>query len=168
MPLQAQADQDLVFIVASSQNPSAKVDQDAAFIIAQRLVPATIFTFANQDLVFLVAQRVVAFVQITGQFQDITGQPIANGYLEVKLSANAQASVGGNQLTLQTMRFPLDNNGNILNMCLWANNTISPANTFYKVQGFTSAGLQFWKTPYKQMVIPKGPGVQSISDVLTD
>jgi len=167
MTVVAQVDQELVFAIAGG-NPSANCDQDLTFLVAQRLVPATIYTFADRDLVFLVVQRAVPFVQIVGQFQDIVGQPIANGYLEVKLSANVQESINNTQITAQTTRFPLDNNGNIVNMFLWANNVLSPTNTFYKVQGFTSDGTQFWKTQPKQMVIPKGPGIQNINDVLTD
>jgi hypothetical protein len=42
--LQAECDQDLAFQIVSG-SPSAEVDQDLAFIVAQRLVPATIYTY---------------------------------------------------------------------------------------------------------------------------
>lgn len=168
MTLLAQADQDLAFPVFAGGNPSAKADQDFAVIVAQRLVPATIFTFADQDLCFAVAQRVVPFIQIVGQFRDILGSPISNGYLEVSLSANAQVSTNNSaQLTMQSMRFPLDNNGN-LSMFLWANDVLLPDNTFYNISGFTSTGVQFWRGQPKKMVILKGLGVQNIKNVLTD
>jgi hypothetical protein len=165
MTLLAQCDQDLVFPVVVG-NPAAHSDQDLTFLIAQRLVPATIYTYADRELIFPVVQRFATIIQIVGSFQDICGNPISNGYLQVKLSTNANS--GGNQITIQSKKFQLDNHGNIINMVLRANNSLSPRNTFYQVEGFTNEGLQFWQTQPKQMIIPAGPVVQNINSVLID
>ena len=113
--LQAECDQDLAFQLVSG-SPSANVDQDAVFIVAQRLVPATIYTFLDQDLVFAVVHRIVDLVQLVGGgYQDFLGHPLANGYLMMKINNPVEIYTAGTEVIEGSdlyFKITLDANGN--------------------------------------------------------
>ena len=97
-----------------------------------------------------------------GAFQDIEGSPLANGYLDCELSHDEQETstspfaqvVGGLK-----RRIFLDNNGNaVTGSQLWANDVMSPANSYYIVKAYRSDGTLAWKAPqYWQIASSPSP-----------
>lgn len=157
MPLQAQADQDLLFQLVSG-SPSANVDQDAVFIVAQRLVPATIYTFVDQDLIFAVSQRFFPLVQlIGGGFQDFLGNPLANGYLKMSVNNPVEVYTAGHEVVEgNDIKFTikLDSNGNVSQspaQYVYSNTILSPTceyvYTAYAADGTTASAPQIVTVP---------------------
>jgi hypothetical protein len=92
---------------------------------------------------------------INGQFQDVQGNPLANGYLTMKLSADEEVNdsliCSGVEIYIQ-----LDANGNcVAGQYVWGNDVMSPVNSFYKVTGYTVQG-QIAFGPNNQQVIGSG------------
>jgi hypothetical protein len=143
MPLQAQADQDLVFLVAGG-NPPARCDQDLTFIIAQRLVPATITTLADQELVFAIAQRVVPLVELVGGgYQDFLGHPLASGYLNMRMNPDLEVYTNGDEVIEGGISFTirLDASGNcVAGQFVYANSVLLPTGSAYTIQAFAADG----------------------------
>lgn len=87
-------------------------------------------------------------VQITGgSFQDPRGAPLASGYLLFKLSQDAQVNGSEEVSSGETLKVPLDANGNIVTspiQSLWPNDVLLPANTFYMVSAYTAQGQLVW------------------------
>jgi hypothetical protein len=181
MPLQAQADQDLSFLIARSlpiakvdqdlaftivagHLPTAKVDQDLTFIVAQRLSPALIVTYADQDLSFPVIQRPVGLRQIIGKFQDPSGKPIANGVLRLRLNVDGAYFLTGRRKQVvagRTVIIPLDDAGNIQpNTYVWANGNLNPGGTVYFAEVETAQGQRCWRSEFS---IPSGIGAYSVT-----
>ena len=86
---------------------------------------------------------------IGGNFQDANGNPLAFGYLTLKLSQDGNVAGVGNICSGVTITIQLDVNGNVgsstsptpvANQYVWANSNISPINTYYKVTGYTQEG----------------------------
>lgn len=88
--------------------------------------------------------------QLTGGgFQDGEGNPLALGYLKMKLSQDASVSGVGNICSGLEITIQLDVNGNVVaspTQSVWANTggVLAPINTFYKVTGYTAAGQRAW------------------------
>lgn len=92
--------------------------------------------------------------QITGGgFQTPSGEPLAFGYLLMRL--NTDATTGVDQICAgRIVNIPLDAFGNILGTILiWPNDILSPANTVYVTQAFSAAGLKVWES---ELSIPSG------------
>jgi hypothetical protein len=91
---------------------------------------------------------------VGGAFQDFEGSVLANGYLTMQLSHDAQESVGPGQVVAGYPRHvPLDANGNIAGTVLvWPNDQLDPANTFYIINAFRHDGVLAW-----------GPQFQTVS-----
>jgi hypothetical protein len=90
---------------------------------------------------------------IGGSFQDAEGNLLENGYLELKLSQDGSVAGIGNICSGIKITIQLDSQGNTAsststpaapNQYVWANGSIAPINTFYKVTGYTSAGQKAW------------------------
>ena len=84
-----------------------------------------------------------------GAFQDSEGNPLALGYLKMKLSQDASVSGVGNICSGLEITIQLDVNGNVVAspaQSVWANTggVLAPINTFYKVTGYTAAGQRAW------------------------
>jgi hypothetical protein len=80
-----------------------------------------------------------------GAFQDSEGNPLALGYLTMKLSQDAAVSGVGVICSGIEITINLDVNGNVVAspaQSVWANTggVLSPVNTFYKVTGYTAKG----------------------------
>jgi hypothetical protein len=98
-------------------------------------------------------------VQLTGgAFQDSEGNVLANGYLRLYL--NQDASVTGTATVCSGIyvQIALDSNGNISaspTQSVWGNDQLSPANTYYRVYGYTASAQLAWG-PNNQQVIGNG------------
>jgi hypothetical protein len=84
-----------------------------------------------------------------GAFQDGEGNPLALGYLTMKLNQDASVSGVGNICSGIEIMIQLDVNGNVVaspTQSVWANTggVLAPINTFYKVTGYTAAGQRAW------------------------
>ncbi|MGA7401143.1 MAG: hypothetical protein WBW38_14045 [Candidatus Sulfotelmatobacter sp.] len=91
---------------------------------------------------------------IGGNFQDFEGNVLANGYLTMQLSHDAEESVGPGQVVAGfPRRVPLDANGNIAGtVLLWPNDQLNPANTYYIVNAYRHDGTLAWAAPQFQTV----------------
>jgi len=91
-------------------------------------------------------------------FQFPNGQPVANGYIVVRLSADGASSDGQIYSQIGT-RLLLDENGNIIGDGGFTPNTdITPANTSYLVTAYSATG-QFVLGPVAVTVDP-GVGLE--------
>lgn len=83
---------------------------------------------------------------IEGHFQDVEGNPLANGYLIMHLSQDAQARTELGQVSAGIkIKVPLDVNGNVSGTVLvWPNDALNPDGTYYIVNGYTSEGQLAW------------------------
>lgn len=88
----------------------------------------------------------MAIHQITASqgFQDAQGNVLANGTLILRLNQPATAtSAGGGQVDTADIVLVLDANGKITGqpVSLWANDQLTPSNTFYTARVFNANGL---------------------------
>jgi hypothetical protein len=92
-----------------------------------------------------------------GNFQDLSGNPLANGYLTFRL--NTDAAILGNSSNVQVSagvitRVTLDSNGNVSGVVpVWPNDILTPSNTVYIVKAYSAAGELCWSS---ENVIPSG------------
>jgi hypothetical protein len=108
----------------------------------------------------------VSKTQLTGGgFQDSEGNLLVNGYLKMTLSQDAEVNstqiCSGVEITIQ-----LDSVGNVASSAsspsaadqyVWANDVLSPINTYYTVTAYTAAGQTAWG-PNNQQVTSGGVG----------
>ena len=95
-----------------------------------------------------------------GAFQDAVGNVLANGYLILQLSQDAQVNgntqvVGGYEITIN-----LDASGNVVTspaQSVWPNDVLSPAGTFYNVSGYTASGQLVWGPNAQQITASPSP-----------
>ena len=98
-----------------------------------------------------------------GNFQDSEGNVLANGYLKMVLSSDE--SVNDSQICSGiSLNIILDGNGSAAayptipaDQYVWANDVMSPTNSFYTVTGYTAAGQPAWG-PNNQQVTSGGVG----------
>jgi hypothetical protein len=152
MPLQAQADQDLVFQVVKG-TPAANADQDLVILVAQRLVPATIIASVDQDLVFRVVKRIVDLVQLVGGgYQDFLGHPLAKGYLMMKINNPVETYTVGTEVVEGddiSFKINLDSNGNVSTspaQYVFSTSSLIPA-CQYVVTAYAADGATAWASP---------------------
>lgn len=92
-------------------------------------------------------------VLIGGAFQDGGGNRVASGYLTWTLSHDEAVQTLGGPTGAQvsagiSVTIPLDNLGNIISgYSLWANDVLSPANSYYLVRLYSNSGLPLWSSP---------------------
>lgn len=83
-----------------------------------------------------------------GAFQDPLGNAIANGTLILELSAPATDVLTGEiQICTSAVSFLLDVEGNVASTptpTLWANNSITPTNTYYMARVYAKSGQLAW------------------------
>jgi hypothetical protein len=93
---------------------------------------------------------------INGAFQDILGNPIANGYIQFELSQEAfTTSTGIGMCEGFIITVQLDADGNVETspaQFVIANDTLTPSGTFYSVSVYTANGQLVW-----------GPNSQTVS-----
>ncbi len=74
-------------------------------------------------------------------FQNSSGTVVANGFLRLQLSQNAEITSGGGQVTNQPLFLALDSSGKISSQAIWFNDELTPSGTVYSAQLFGSNGL---------------------------
>jgi hypothetical protein len=90
---------------------------------------------------------------VGGQFQDPSGQPLVSGILTWQLNHDSNVTILGGPTGIQiiagnVINLYLDVNGNAApNQYLWANSLLTPANSYYTVKAYTSAGILIWAVP---------------------
>jgi hypothetical protein len=87
-----------------------------------------------------------------GNFQDCQANPIANGYLTVRLISDSEETIisNGQVYSGKRVEFPLDMTGNVPSApayYLWSNATLSPSGSFYEFQLYDSTGILLWISP---------------------
>ena len=92
-----------------------------------------------------------------GNFQDLQGNLLANGYLTMRLSSDEEVN---DSLICSgiIIRIQLDANGNVVTsppQSVWGNDAMSPINSYYQVTGYTVAG-QIAFGPNNQQVTGSG------------
>lgn len=91
-------------------------------------------------------------IAITGTWQNVDGNPLANGYLLMHITDDAQIPTVGQISSLIKFKVTLDANGSILGTVnIWPNNVLNPATTQYVVQAYSAAGQFVWQ---KTLPIP--------------
>lgn len=90
-----------------------------------------------------------------GGFADVTGVPLANGYLTFSLSHDEQDSGGPHQVVGGLVRkILLDNNGNAAgSQTIENNDTMAPSGSYYTVNAYASDGRQVWRSPQYVTVV---------------
>ena len=81
-----------------------------------------------------------------GKFQISLGAPLANGRLSLRLSHDARDPAANTQIASGAeISIPLDAMGNVYGLpMIWANDTLVPSGSFYKVLAFDSNGGRVW------------------------
>jgi len=151
----AQNDQDLLFQIVSG-SPSAEVDQDLVVLVAQRLVPATIYTYLDQDLCFPIVHRIVDLVQLVGGgYQDFLGHPLAFGYLMMGINNPVEIYTAGTEVIEGSdlhFKITLDANGNCNSgQYVFSTSSLTPTCqyvvTAYAADGTTASAPQIVTVP---------------------
>lgn len=94
-------------------------------------------------------------IELTGNFQNFDGTPLANGYLVFELSQPSSVqgpSVAGVAYICNgiKIRINLDADGNVIvGQNLWGNDAISPTGTYYSVTGYTAQGQPVYGPNYQ-------------------
>lgn len=92
---------------------------------------------------------------IQGNFQDLEGNPLANGYLTFKLTADAQINGVGQIGAGAITTVPLDATGNATGQQgIWPNDQMVPTDTKYVITAYSAAGQPVWQ---KTAAIPSLP-----------
>lgn len=92
---------------------------------------------------------------VGGNFQDFAGNPIAFGYLLMKLAQDGKVLGAGNIAAGVEIKILLDGNGDVSGspaQSVWGVDQILPGNNFYRVTGYTAAGQAVFGPDYLQIV----------------
>lgn len=95
-----------------------------------------------------------------GAFQDCLGGVLANGYLIMELSQDAQVNGSTQVVAGYKVQITLDASGNVKAspaQSVWPNDVLSPANTFYIVSAFTENGQLVWGPNPQQVFSSPSP-----------
>jgi hypothetical protein len=90
-----------------------------------------------------------------GAFQDVEGNPLANGYLTMILSQDASANQNAQVSGGRKLHIKLDTAGNVVTapaQSVWGNDVLSPAGTFYTVSAYTAEGQRAWGPNQVQVI----------------
>lgn len=80
---------------------------------------------------------------IQGTFMSPTGEPLANGYLLLRLSHDGQSAAPNQVVSGPTIRVPLNSSGQISPaFAIYSNTNLLPANSFYIARAFDSTGTE--------------------------
>jgi hypothetical protein len=103
-------------------------------------------------------------VQLSGgAFQDALGNVVANGYIIMQLSQDAQVTGASPEIQItagRTLKINLDSSGNINAspaQSVWPNDVLTPANTYYIVSVYTAAGQLVWGPNSQQVLSSPSP-----------
>lgn len=142
---QVQNDQELMLVVNASVSPSLHDDQELMLVVEQRLVPPINSVCVDQDLMLVVERRNPRTALTGGKFQAADGNPLAGGYLTIKLSTDAMSPVGQVIAGVGVM-VPLGSDGNVSGaFALWSTELLdSTQPVFYVVTAYTADGQKCW------------------------
>jgi hypothetical protein len=103
-------------------------------------------------------------VQLSGgAFQDALGNVVANGYIIMQLSQDAQVTGASPEIQItagRTLKINLDSSGNIAAspaQYAWPNDVLTPANTYYTVAVYTASGQLVWGPNAQQVLSTPSP-----------
>jgi hypothetical protein len=103
-------------------------------------------------------------VQLSGgAFQDALGDVVANGHMDMQLSQDSQVTGASPAVIItagRVIRIQLDANGNVQAspaQSVWPNDVLTPANTYYSVKVYTSAGQLVWGPNSQQVLSSPSP-----------
>ncbi|PWT75537.1 MAG: hypothetical protein C5B59_08645 [Bacteroidetes bacterium] len=103
----------------------------------------------------------VTKTQLTGgAFQDSEGNVLANGYLKMRLNQDGLVNTNNQVCAGIEITINLDSSGNVNAspaQSVWANDVMTPVNSFYKVTGYKQNGQSAWG-PNNQQVTSGGTG----------
>lgn len=83
-----------------------------------------------------------------GNWQDAEGNELANGYLVMTLSQDAQANQNTQISGGRKIHIFLDGAGNVITapgQFVWGNDVLSPVGTYYTVEAYTENGQLVWR-----------------------
>jgi hypothetical protein len=95
-----------------------------------------------------------------GAFQDVSGNPLANGFLLMKISQDGQVNYGTQVCAGSVLKVLLDANGNVLSspaQFAWPNDVIYPSGTFYNVSAYSAEGQLVWGPNAQQVLSTPSP-----------
>ena len=142
-------DQD-VLLVTITPAGNVRQQQESLLITTKQNVTAAHVRMQQCALLILAPPISCTRTQlINGAFQDSEGNVLANGYITLELSQDAQSCFGQVGSGIR-VKVPLDINGNIqgttsgTTYLVWGNDKLTPSTTFYVVRGYTSVGQLSW------------------------
>ena len=95
---------------------------------------------------------------ITGTFVDPQGNPLANGYLVMRLSHDGQSATPNQVVSSLTQRVTLNSSGQIgPAVAIYSNTGLLPANTFYRITVYAADGPKSSRCPQLQSQIRQRP-----------
>lgn len=81
-----------------------------------------------------------------GVFQDVAGNPLALGYLTVRLNKDAVTATGDQISAGIVVTVPLNADGFIAGAAMfWPNNQLTPTDTVYIIKAYTARGQFVWE-----------------------
>jgi len=93
---------------------------------------------------------------ITATFVDPQGNPLANGYLVMRLSHDGQSATPNQVVSGLTQRVTLNSSGQISPaVAIYSNTGLLPANTFYRITVYAADGAEV--VPVSAVTIPNTP-----------
>ena len=93
---------------------------------------------------------------ITATFVDPQGNPLANGYLVMRLSHDGQSATPNQVVSGLTQRVTLNSSGQISPaVAIYSNTGLLPANTFYRITVYAADGTEV--IPVSAVTIPNTP-----------
>ena len=100
----------------------------------------------------------VTKVQLTGgKFQSSDGTPLANGYLRLFLNQDSTIPGVGIICAGEYIQIQLDSNGSVAaNQSVWANDSMTPQNSYYRVFGYSASGQLVFGGNNQQIVFGSG------------
>lgn len=104
---------------------------------------------------------------VGGNFRDLEGEPLANGYLTFELSHDEQESATPSQVVGGLINtISLDNTGNVAaGQGVEANDTMNPSGSYYIVRAFRSDGTRAWRAA-QFVTIPSSPSPYNLSAIV--
>jgi hypothetical protein len=97
---------------------------------------------------------------IGGAFQDASGNPLANGTLVFELSQDEQSPTPGQIGASRKVTVTLDSTGNVPAtppVFVWANDSLNPLNSYYRVTAYSSVGQPVWGPQNQQVLSSPSP-----------
>lgn len=99
--------------------------------------------------------------QLTGgEFQDILGNPLVDGFLLMELSEDVTIDTSIAVGRGVTIMIPLDSNGDVETsppQSVWPNDVMTPSDSFYMVSVYSESGQLVWGPNAQQVLSTPSP-----------